>query len=269
MSSFWPDLIVGVVTGALVAAAVLCAEKRSVRRAAAEAVGRQQENAIEVAQLALRGVHLFPSSGAASLLPAGENMDRLRAAVQAVAPGPTARPVFGYRWVEGAVEAFERVEVLADSITAQVNKYDGWDAGGGIADALFNRIAVIADINEKYAPFPITEPPFLDRWGDGTSATAALNPVAGTLEDDYAFREDVNQYLAERWRLERFRRAFFVAYGGLRADAQAINRRAFDASRGLIGRWFAEQRRRREHSTAMIERTREAEQIVAPTATDR
>lgn len=262
LSSFGPDLIVGVVTGGVVAAVVLFVEKRSARRTASESVARQQEHAIEMAQLALREAHIFPSVGATSLMPAGENMKRLHAAVQAVAPEPSARSVFGYPLVAAAVRVFESLVARADSVAVRIDTYDGQAAGTGVAAALYGRVTVLADLSEKHAPFPITEPRRLEDWDDGTFATRALDPLLGNLDDDTAFKANVNQYLDERWRFEKLRRAFLSDFEELRSELQEIDARALDAPGLLVGKRCAERRRRREYEAAIATRVKAATRVI-------
>ncbi|WP_136032491.1 hypothetical protein [Microbacterium sp. PF5] len=234
-SSFGPDALIGIGTGLIVAGIVSVAGRNAQSRTLSELVMGQQQRAVDAGNSLLRSGFSYPPGPMPELLPDTSNMDRLRDIVRSVPRGEPTKPVIGYEWVVGVVDAFDRLEVAADTVLGHVRRHGGASPTSEITEALLWRIWSLGNVNPKYAPYPMTtEPPLLEDWNEGGHLAAALDPIGGNLADDTPFRDEVNEYLRARRMLELYRNAFFQVQNTFRAELrgapQKPRKRAFAAA---------------------------------------
>lgn len=259
-SSFGPDAIVGVATG-LVVAGVVAALGRWIKEQTLREIRQgQQERAVEAGNLLLRGDFSYPRSASPALLPAGDNLTRLRDIVRAVPRGKPSQPVVGFEWLVAVDKAYERLEAAAETLLAKVKNYGGSSSSSGVAEALLIRIWDLGNVNLKYAPWPLTtEPPLLGDWNAFHYDRTPLAPIAGNLDDDHALRDDVNEYLRARRMLLLTHRAFFTVQ---RTFETAVAHYQSGDSPGTRGSGRTKKLSKRAFSSALRKANAEAREIV-------
>ncbi|MEV4669998.1 MULTISPECIES: hypothetical protein [unclassified Microbacterium] len=232
-STFGPDLIVGALTALGVGLILIWAEQRVSAHARGEAVAQQQDRAVSNGVLLLQASLIYSGHGPESLLPAGGNLERLRLLAGSVSPDRPSRNVFGFNWLTDAVGTYERLQVLADSISARSESYESGDSFL-TASTLYARINDMARAGVTHIP----------SWWEG-GAPETLEPVATQVEQDWAFKDDVTSYLHARRLLDEYRDAFLEAWHELSAKAHVIN---LETITGAPHRWLkgriVERRRR-------------------------
>lgn len=119
-----PDLLVGVVTGAVVGLIVLKYEKRASARSRQREITDTQTLAVDDARSALRfDIHFFDDNGK-GLHVDQSLLGRVLEAVDAVPAGTPSEHVPGYHWVQRLASSVAEVEALADALDERIAEHD-------------------------------------------------------------------------------------------------------------------------------------------------
>lgn len=120
MSSFFPDLIVGLATGAIVGLFVLFAERQLTSRSRRNRIADLQGLAVERARTVLRFGLRFRSIERSDLHLDPIQLDGLRTALRDVPAGEPADMVPGYHWATQTLDQGNDFEAIADAIDSRV-----------------------------------------------------------------------------------------------------------------------------------------------------
>lgn len=235
-SSFFPDSIVGIGTGFIVAGAVLLAERIMSARARRLTITNAQGASVERARTLLQHEIRFRSAGIATLHPDMAQLDRLREVIKDVPVGIPLEHIVGFHWAERVVARVDEVESLADAISARIADHD---RAAGPTAFLGNWLH--KNVNEIAERVPDAPDDWEWRWWEDESTKAT-----DLVEADAELRFLIDQYVRQRRLLHAYRKAFLTADELWRSDAWVASLAAGKgAPHNFVKGWWRERRRRR------------------------